>query len=125
LSRCSWTGCAPAKTTSRKGVAAVSAAVWRDFGRYTEGRDVFKKPASIPLPVHCDVGHSHALPRPATICRLDSLCRHALPPRLTHATIRFLDWIAHRALPSGDSSPPLRTGRQGEEDAYFYLRWLG
>jgi putative endonuclease len=47
-----------------------------------------------------------------------------LSGRLTDATIRFLDWIAHKTLPPGDG-PHLRTGRQGEEAAYFYLRKLG
>jgi putative endonuclease len=48
-----------------------------------------------------------------------------LSGRLTHATIRFLDWIARKTLPPGDSPSHLRTGRQGEEAAYFYLRKLG
>jgi putative endonuclease len=42
--------------------------------------------------------------------------------RLTHATIRVLDWIASRTLPAEQGSGHLRTGRRGEEDAYFYLR---
>src|SRR5581483_7193176 len=48
--------------------------------------------------------------------------------RVTHALVRGLEWLAARyprrsriaALPAHQ-----RTGRRGEEDAYFYLRWLG
>ena len=45
--------------------------------------------------------------------------------RLTHATIRILDWIARRTLPPDNGAEHLRTGRRGEEDAYFYLRRNG
>ena len=45
--------------------------------------------------------------------------------RLTHATIRILDWIAGKTLPIEDLPDHLRTGRRGEEAAYFYLRKLG
>jgi putative endonuclease len=45
--------------------------------------------------------------------------------RLTHATIRILDWIAGKALPPDHLPEHLRTGRRGEEDAYFYLRRHG
>lgn len=45
--------------------------------------------------------------------------------RLTHATIRVLDWIASRSLPPDQVPDHLRTGRRGEEDAYFYLRRRG
>jgi hypothetical protein len=48
-----------------------------------------------------------------------------LSGRLTHATIRILDWMASRILPPGTVPPHLRTGRRGEEDAYFHLRKLG
>jgi putative endonuclease len=45
--------------------------------------------------------------------------------RLTHATVQILDWIAGKTL-SADAAPEhLRTGRHGEEAAYFYLRELG
>jgi putative endonuclease len=44
---------------------------------------------------------------------------------LTHATLRFLDRLG-RLLPSSRRGPAhQRTGRRGEEDAYFYLRRLG
>jgi putative endonuclease len=48
-----------------------------------------------------------------------------LSGRLTHATIRILDWMASRILPPDTVPPHLRTGRRGEEDAYFHLRKLG
>jgi len=37
--------------------------------------------------------------------------------RLTHATIRSLDWIACRTLPPDNVAEHLRTGRRGEEAA--------
>ena len=43
--------------------------------------------------------------------------------RLTHATLRLLDWLAPN--PPDDVAEHLRTGRRGEEDAYFYLRRRG
>jgi len=45
--------------------------------------------------------------------------------RCTHAVIRALDWVAERTLPPEDIPEHQRTGRRGEEDAYFYLRRLG
>ncbi|MGA9798889.1 MAG: YraN family protein [Terriglobales bacterium] len=45
--------------------------------------------------------------------------------RFTHSPIRILDWIAGRALPPENLAEHLRTGRRGEEDAYFYLRRQG
>lgn len=45
--------------------------------------------------------------------------------RLTQATLRGLDWLAARTLPPDDRPEHLRTGRRGEEDAYFYLRRRG
>jgi len=45
--------------------------------------------------------------------------------RLTQAMLRALDWLApNRVLPD-DAPEHLRTGRRGEEDAYFYLRRRG
>jgi len=52
---------------------------------------------------------------------------------VTHATIRALDWLARQTLPmdtdtgTGIDKGPARhrTGRRGEEDAYFHLRKLG
>jgi putative endonuclease len=45
--------------------------------------------------------------------------------RLTHATIRVLDWIAQKTLPPEVRPAHQQTGRRGEEEAYFYLRRLG
>jgi putative endonuclease len=45
--------------------------------------------------------------------------------RVTQAAIRALDWAAERTLPPDDAPMHQRTGRRGEEDAYFYLRRLG
>jgi putative endonuclease len=45
--------------------------------------------------------------------------------RLTHASIRFLDWLSARLLPPNKGPAHQRTGRLGEEAAYFYLRKLG
>jgi putative endonuclease len=45
--------------------------------------------------------------------------------RLTHATIRVLDWLAEHTLPPDNLPTHQRTGRRGEEDAYFYLRHRG
>jgi putative endonuclease len=48
-----------------------------------------------------------------------------LSGRLTHSIVRALDWLAARTL-SPDTTPEhQRTGRSGEEEAYFYLRRLG
>ena|SRR5882762_59481 len=48
-----------------------------------------------------------------------------LAGRFTHATIRALDWFAERTLPAEKIPDRHRTGRRGEEDAYFHLRKLG
>ena len=48
-----------------------------------------------------------------------------LSGRLTQATLRALDWLAARTLPPEDRPEHLRTGRRGEQDAYFYLRQRG
>lgn len=45
--------------------------------------------------------------------------------RLTHAIICVLDWIAAKTLLPEKIPDHLRTGRRGEEVAYFYLRRLG
>lgn len=48
-----------------------------------------------------------------------------LPGAVTRTLIRALDRLANH-LPASDKCPPhLRTGRRGEEDAYFHLRKLG
>ncbi len=45
--------------------------------------------------------------------------------RLTQATLRALDWLATKTLRPEDMPAHQRTGRRGEEDAYFYLRQQG
>jgi putative endonuclease len=45
--------------------------------------------------------------------------------RLTHATLRTLDFLTARLLPKPQIAKHLRTGHRGEEDAYFHLRRLG
>ena len=45
--------------------------------------------------------------------------------RLTQATLRALDWLTARTLAPEDIPAHQRTGRRGEEDAYFYLRRRG
>ena len=45
--------------------------------------------------------------------------------RLTHVIIRLLDWIAARTLPQDDTPAHQKTGRRGEEAAYFHLRRAG
>jgi putative endonuclease len=45
--------------------------------------------------------------------------------RLTHAALRALDWLAAKTLSPEDMPAHQRTGRRGEEDAYFYLRRRG
>jgi putative endonuclease len=48
-----------------------------------------------------------------------------LSGRVTQVAVRALDWIAERTLPAEDIPPHQRTGRRGEEAAYFYLRRVG
>jgi len=45
--------------------------------------------------------------------------------RITEAAVGALDWVAERTLPPDDGPMHQRTGRRGEEAAYFYLRRLG
>src|SRR5207248_10647899 len=45
--------------------------------------------------------------------------------RLTHATIRALDWLSGKTLPGSTGPAHQRIGRHGEEDAYFFLTKLG
>ena len=45
--------------------------------------------------------------------------------RITQGTLRALDWLAAKILPPDSTAEHLRTGRRGEEDAYFYLRRRG
>lgn len=48
-----------------------------------------------------------------------------LPARLTQTTLRALDWLTERFLPPDETPEHLKTGRRGEEEAYFYLRRRG
>ena len=48
-----------------------------------------------------------------------------LAGRLTEAALRALDWLAAHTLPPENMPAHQRTGRRGEEDAYFYLRRRG
>jgi len=45
--------------------------------------------------------------------------------RVTQAAVRALDWVAERTLGPEGVPAHQKTGRRGEEDAYFYLRRLG
>src|SRR5271165_6361000 len=45
--------------------------------------------------------------------------------RLTQVTLRALHWLAAKTLPPENTPAHVRTGRRGEEDAYFYLRRRG
>jgi putative endonuclease len=48
-----------------------------------------------------------------------------LSGRITHAVVLGLDWLAERVLPEDEAPEHQKTGRRGEEAAYFYLRKLG
>src|SRR5580692_2096448 len=43
----------------------------------------------------------------------------------TRTVLRFLDWLAQHTLPAEKIAAHHRTGRRGEEAAYFHLRKLG
>jgi putative endonuclease len=43
----------------------------------------------------------------------------------TRLVLGFLDWVAELTLPAAKLAAHSRTGRLGEEAAYFYLRRLG
>jgi putative endonuclease len=43
----------------------------------------------------------------------------------TQTILRFLDWLADHTLPAEKIAAHRRTGRRGEEAAYFHLRKLG
>jgi putative endonuclease len=51
--------------------------------------------------------------------------RRTYSGRPTQAIIHFLDWLAERTLPPAKIAAHHRTGRRGEEAAYFHLRKLG
>jgi putative endonuclease len=43
----------------------------------------------------------------------------------SQALLRLIDWLADLIFPAQKTAAHLRTGRRGEEAAYFYLRRLG
>jgi len=45
--------------------------------------------------------------------------------RSTRTALRILDWLAAHTLPAEKTAAHHRTGRRGEEAAYFHLRKLG
>jgi putative endonuclease len=45
--------------------------------------------------------------------------------QVTRTALRFLDWLANLTLPAEKIAAHHRTGRRGEETAYFHLRMLG
>jgi putative endonuclease len=51
--------------------------------------------------------------------------RRAFSGRPTQAVLRLLDWLAEHTLPREKIAEHHRTGRRGEEAAYFHLRKLG
>src|SRR5258708_28017272 len=51
--------------------------------------------------------------------------RFVFSGRSTRAVLRLLDWLAECALPAEEMAAHHRTGRRGEEAAYFHLRKLG
>jgi putative endonuclease len=54
-----------------------------------------------------------------------SFSRGIFAGRPTRALLRCLDWLAAQTLPAEKIAPHQRTGRRGEEAAYFHLRTLG
>jgi len=50
---------------------------------------------------------------------------HRFSGEPTRALLRFLDWLAEHTLPPEKIAAHHRTGRRGEEAAYFHLRKLG
>jgi putative endonuclease len=51
--------------------------------------------------------------------------RHFFSGRPTRAVLWVLDWLAEHTLPAEKTAAHHRTGRRGEEAAYFHLRTLG
>src|SRR6202162_5942173 len=51
--------------------------------------------------------------------------RRVFSGRGTRAVLWFLDWLAELTLPAVKLAAHYRTGRRGEEAAYFHLRHLG
>ena len=53
------------------------------------------------------------------------LSRRILSGQATRSVLGLLDWLAEHTLPPEKIAPHHRTGRRGEEAAYFHLRTLG
>jgi putative endonuclease len=53
------------------------------------------------------------------------LSRRIFSGQVTRAVLRILDWLAEHTLPQEKIAAHHRTGRRGEEAAYFHLRTLG
>jgi putative endonuclease len=51
--------------------------------------------------------------------------RRVFSGQATRAVLCFLDWLAEHVLPAEKTLARHRTGRRGEEAAYFHLRRLG
>lgn len=51
--------------------------------------------------------------------------RRLFSGQATRAVLRLLDWLADHTLPPENTPARHRTGRRGEEAAYFHLRKLG
>ena len=49
----------------------------------------------------------------------------AFSGQLTQTALRFLDWLADHTLPAEKIAAHHRTGRRGEEAAYFHLSKFG
>ena len=77
----------------------------------------------------CDAGHIRRMSLPLRSfdwsIMFSEFSLSGVSGRVTHAVVRALDWVAERTLSGNDAPMHLRTGRRGEEDAYFYLRRLG
>ena len=53
------------------------------------------------------------------------MSENMFPADLTRTIVHSLDWVAQQVLPADAKPQHQRTGRRGEEDAYFHLRKLG
>jgi len=54
-----------------------------------------------------------------------ALSRRVFSGLATQLLVCFLDWLAELSLPASKLAAHYRTGRRGEEAAYFHLRKLG
>jgi len=63
--------------------------------------------------------------KPSRLPLLCCLIAFILTFFVTRTIVRSIDWVARHTLPSDKRPEHQRTGRRGEEDAYFHLRKLG